>query len=601
MYSDGNTPATNMLNAGFTANEGWMWSNEFQGNPGGCIASTSWFEPAGTASRWIITPAIAIPDSGFIFSVDCMAQDPSYPDGFKILVSTDDDSQGSFTVVMSQASASPRPNYQTYTVSLDAFAGDTIHVALVNNTEDKFILLADNFQIYRPNNEGAFLQGVSTPAYASTNTPININITVKGDGITPITSLKAKYVVNNADTSAEMDITGLNIAYGATSTFALPVSPSFANAGNYAFSVLLYALNGNDSLDIAGSGNYASNTFVYDPATVTTRTSILEQFTGSQCGYCPGGHDRIAEALQSNSDVIWLVHHAGFNQDALSNANSTALTWYFNDGGRTFAPALMVNRTHLYAEAPGPVIGVGSVNEIKDVINTAKTVPCFVNIDASGVSFDMNTRKVSGNITGNFTAPVYGPNTRINVYILEDTLYMDQTDYSTGSSRVIRNYMHNKTCRGAITGDWGETLTPANDGTFSFAVDYTLPQNIKSWRTRLVIVVNNYDANDANNSMVLNSTQTANFPGTYVGIDEVGSNVTLTVFPNPANNFVNVEANENIRSIRVVNTLGQTVYNDGNVNAETIQLNTADYANGIYILTVTTDNGTSTKRISVSR
>lgn len=606
MYSDGNTPAENLLGSGFTADTAWTWfdgsEENFTGNPGGFIASTSWFSPAGTANRWIITPGIALTDSGFMFSVDCMSQDPNYPDGFKVMIGTNANDTTSFTEVLSRPHAGINPNFANYTVNLNAYVGQTIYVALVNNSEDRFILLADNFKVFRLTTaHGATLQRVATQAYAAINDTIPIYATVKGEGYEPITSFKAKYIVDGTDTSAEMDVTGLNIAYNTTGSFKLPLMPRIATTGSHSFSVLLYAPNGVDST-VAGSGNFSSSTIVYNPADTVKRTTVLEQFTGSQCGWCPGGHDRIAQALRNHPNVIWMAHHAGFNQDALSNANSTALTWFFNDPQGTFAPAYMIDRTRMVASYPGPVIGVSSdINYIDATISYGESVPCFVSINTSGVSYDMSTRKVSGNITGNFKTAVYGANTRINVYVVEDTLYMDQTDYSTGSTRTIKDYMHNNTCRGAITGNWGEAITPASDGSFSYAVDYTLPEKHKSWRTRLVVLVSNYDASDANNSVVLNAAKTANFPGTYVGINEVSANVALSVYPNPAADYVNVEANENIRSIRVVNTLGQTVYSNGNVNNENVKLNTANYANGIYVITVATDNGTSIKRISINR
>ncbi len=82
-----------------------------------------------------------------------------------------------------------------------------------------------------------------------------------------------------------------------------------------------------------------------------------------------------------------------------------------------------------------------------------------------------------------------------------------------------------------------------------------------------------------------------------VGIDEAENNVEVKTFPNPTTEVVNIAAEENIRSVRVVNTLGQEVYSNGSVNAESLQLNVRDYATGLYIVTVKTNKGISTQRI----
>lgn len=92
-------------------------------------------------------------------------------------------------------------------------------------------------------------------------------------------------------------------------------------------------------------------------------------------------------------------------------------------------------------------------------------------------------------------------------------------------------------------------------------------------------------------------------PGTD-GIDE-NSVASLAVYPNPATDVANVTLNLNDASqvsINIVNTLGQTVYNDnlGTVNGEqNIQINTTDLEEGIYLINVSVNGAVMTKRISV--
>ncbi len=80
------------------------------------------------------------------------------------------------------------------------------------------------------------------------------------------------------------------------------------------------------------------------------------------------------------------------------------------------------------------------------------------------------------------------------------------------------------------------------------------------------------------------------------GIDGARNNVVVKTFPNPAGEVVNIAAEESIRSVRVVNTLGQVVYTNNNVNAESLQLNVRDYATGMYIMTIQTTKGITTQR-----
>ena len=72
------------------------------------------------------------------------------------------------------------------------------------------------------------------------------------------------------------------------------------------------------------------------------------------------------------------------------------------------------------------------------------------------------------------------------------------------------------------------------------------------------------------------------------------------IYPNPANNALNINATSNINRIEVYNMMGQMVgmYEANDVNA---QINTTAFANGVYTVKIETENGTSTKKFTVAR
>ena len=72
------------------------------------------------------------------------------------------------------------------------------------------------------------------------------------------------------------------------------------------------------------------------------------------------------------------------------------------------------------------------------------------------------------------------------------------------------------------------------------------------------------------------------------------------VYPNPANNVLNINATCNINRIEVYNVMGQMVgmYEANDVNA---QINTTAFANGVYTVKIATENGTTTKKFTVAR
>jgi len=82
------------------------------------------------------------------------------------------------------------------------------------------------------------------------------------------------------------------------------------------------------------------------------------------------------------------------------------------------------------------------------------------------------------------------------------------------------------------------------------------------------------------------------------GIENHESNVTI--YPNPAKNVLNINANSNINRVEVYNMMGQMVgyYNANDVN---VQINTTNFANGVYTVKIATENGDMTRKFTVAR
>lgn len=81
-------------------------------------------------------------------------------------------------------------------------------------------------------------------------------------------------------------------------------------------------------------------------------------------------------------------------------------------------------------------------------------------------------------------------------------------------------------------------------------------------------------------------------------IDETNSGVS--VYPIPANNRVNVNANSNINNVEIYSISGQKV-GDFTANGTTTAISTESLSNGMYLMKINTENGTINKKFSVAR
>ena len=82
------------------------------------------------------------------------------------------------------------------------------------------------------------------------------------------------------------------------------------------------------------------------------------------------------------------------------------------------------------------------------------------------------------------------------------------------------------------------------------------------------------------------------------GVNELGENNGILVFPNPAQDYVKVKANHEITNVRIVNYVGQLVY-ENNAETEEVHINTSQYDAGVYVIQIETTAGMISKQIIV--
>ena len=87
--------------------------------------------------------------------------------------------------------------------------------------------------------------------------------------------------------------------------------------------------------------------------------------------------------------------------------------------------------------------------------------------------------------------------------------------------------------------------------------------------------------------------------GEGVGIDEVEGSA-VSIYPNPANNVINVNATATIDNVEIYTIAGQKVGNYTANNTNTT-ISTANLTSGLYLMKIHTENGVINKKFSVVR
>jgi len=87
--------------------------------------------------------------------------------------------------------------------------------------------------------------------------------------------------------------------------------------------------------------------------------------------------------------------------------------------------------------------------------------------------------------------------------------------------------------------------------------------------------------------------------GPTVGIGEIETKPeTTTIYPNPATDVLNISANSDLRQVRILNHLGQMVYNS-ELTGISFALNTSNFQSGLYFVEITTLEGVTTQKIII--
>ena len=142
--NDGNTPDPSVSE--FTS--AWITTIDPIDSTDTIAASTSYFSPAGTANRWLITPQISLGAFGNYINWNARSHDPSFPDDYLVLVSTTDNQITSFNDTIGNINeenaiwVNREVNLSDY-----GFDNETIYIAFVNVTDDGFKLYIDDIEI----------------------------------------------------------------------------------------------------------------------------------------------------------------------------------------------------------------------------------------------------------------------------------------------------------------------------------------------------------------------------------------------------------------------------------------------------------------------
>lgn len=244
------------------------------------------------------------------------------------------------------------------------------------------------------------------------------------------------------------------------------------------------------------------------------RYLLVEEFTTEECPNCPAMAKRLADYIDGSHEysrqMLMVCHHSGYFTDKFTTQSDLDYEWFYNDGGSTYAPAVMFNRRPYQESAGGmtPVVFPQNVDQIgayaDDCLSgeSSLVLTSEATADNGGKSVTMTVRgrKIDG-----FTVE----NPHIFVFLTEDNVLADG---QAGSG--TDTYYHEHIVRAQNT-TWGDPIE-WDDTTFTYSCTFSLNPDWKTADMKLIAAVGNYDSTNPGNCEIENSTFVS--VGTTTGI-----------------------------------------------------------------------------------
>ena len=459
---------------------------------------------------------------------------------------------------------------------------------------------------------------------------IQYDLSISSSDFNDFVSVGSNNVTGNLINTGSADITSFDLHYSVDAGPAqtMPVSTTVAaNGGNYNFNhsipwnvaaggaihtLCIWADNLNGNTDERTCNDTFCEDLFANNGVSGTRTILLEEFTGSWCGYCPDG------ALKLDN----LIANYPGNVVGVSIHNGDGMT--FSDGIQTgfnvtSYPSGMINRTLVSGQAKEPF--TRSLWEAEATAQIGSYTPVDVSLTST---YNVTNRELNITASADFLDFASG-DLRFVTMLVEDSVtgtgsgYDQVNYYSSGHSSggvggsghpnyndptPIIGYVHNHVLRALPSGAFGNSgviTSPVSPGT-SVSESFTInvPTSINENKIKVIGFVAYYSTEIGARSILDVAEVT---PTSFVGIEESNNNRFLKLFPNPANDMVEVlitDENFHRTSCSMQDMTGKIIKEDHLLNNNRWVLDLTDVNPGMYLITCTSKNGTIiTKKLIV--
>lgn len=255
------------------------------------------------------------------------------------------------------------------------------------------------------------------------------------------------------------------------------------------------------------------------------RKSLIEEFTGMTCGYCPDGMKHLHNYMHGHeNDFVLVLHHVGYESDQLTAVGSSKVISAVA-GSSTYAPSMSINRQKL-----GRISKYASPYDLENYTNypDTKTYAC---IELSS-TYDAGSKELTVVVNG-VVLDSTKTDLELTVLVKESGIHGAQADYNN-TYEGWSDFIHCDAVRTFLTNPLGDAIIINNK-----RYTDTLTTTLKSaWKAENCMVVA-YLTETNKHAPVIQAEQIPIVEGTQGGADIQYGGVTRVpvseTYPEPSN------------------------------------------------------------------
>ena len=326
---------------------------------------------------------------------------------------------------------------------------------------------------------------------------IEVTGTVQNLATYTITGFDVNALVNDSKVATEhVDV---EIPFGQSGQFVVTLPLGITTIGDGTGSVTINIDNINEGADEDPSDNTLTTDFRIVQHDFKHRI-IVEEFTTEQCPNCPRVAGYMHDGLEKEEfaeDVIAICHHSGYYTDWLTNPFDNDYMWFYNAGGSTYAPAIMVDRDARNDDTP--VFNPTSSSELEQRWRSALRKPAFISLNISAEYDAEDENKLKVRVIGARSMADFCENPRIFVYLVENDIAA-HNQAGAGS-----DFIHQHVNR-AVNTTWGDPMEFYSD-TYEYNCEFNLSTFWVRENMQIVAFVSNFNNQDPTDCLIQNASR----------------------------------------------------------------------------------------------